>query len=64
MKCEACGKAPAKRDDILCLDCSRAYSILKELLGEYPDLAIEDLGRIKEIYEWYVKKTEMAPISK
>lgn len=64
MKCEACRKAPAKRDDILCLDCTRAYSILMELLSENPDLASEDLSRIKEIYEWYVKRTETAPISR
>ena len=56
--CEACGKASAKRDDILCLDCSRAYRILMDLFAEYPNLADADIGRIMKIYEWYSKKTE------
>jgi len=56
--CEACEKAPAKKDDILCVDCSRAYGILLELLLEHPDIQWEDVARISEIYQWRTRKTE------
>ena len=56
--CEACSKAPAKLDDILCVDCSRAYGLLIELLDEVPNLEEDDLDRIKSIYEWRAKKIQ------
>jgi len=59
--CEACSKAPAKFDDILCIDCSRAYSLLHDLLDEDPRLAKEDLDRIREVYEWWSKKIQAVP---
>ena len=61
--CEVCGKAPAKRDDILCVDCSRAYRILLELLDEYPGLGADDLERVRDIFEWRLRKskTETVP---
>ncbi len=62
--CEVCGKAPAKRDDILCVDCSRAYRILLELLDEYPGLGADDLARVRETFEWRMKKAKPEPITK
>ncbi len=56
--CEACGKGPAKLDDILCVDCSRAYGLLRDLLDEVPHLEMEDLDRIKDIFEWRMKKLQ------
>jgi hypothetical protein len=60
--CEVCGKAPVKLDDILCLECSRAYSMLHELLDYFPNLEKEDLTRIKDIFEWRTKKIQTIPI--
>jgi hypothetical protein len=60
--CEACGRAPAKLDDILCIDCSRAYSLLNDIMTEYPSLAKEDLDRVRTIFEWRMKKLQTAPV--
>jgi len=62
--CEACGEAQAKRDDILCLDCSRAYGILVDLLTDHPGLGGKDLRRIVEMYEWYAKKKQATLIQR
>ena len=52
--CEACGKSPAKGDDILCAECNHYYMILLDLLAEDP----ESLDRLKEICEWRMKKIQ------
>jgi hypothetical protein len=59
--CEACDKAPARKDDILCSDCAYYYGILRELLDEHPELAAESLDRLKEIFEWRMKKIQPIP---
>lgn len=58
--CEVCGKAPARRADLLCPDCSRAFTIMLELLANHPELAADDLERIKEVFQWRMEK--IAPL--
>jgi hypothetical protein len=52
LMCEVCSKAPARRGDIICSDRARAYTILTEIINEFPDLATDDFKRLKEVYEW------------
>ena len=59
MVCEACGKAEARKDDILCNDCACYYKILRDLTDEYPELAINSLDRIKQIFERRTKKIQL-----
>jgi len=54
--CEVCGKAQARRDDILCGECSRAYMILLKVLYDYPELAVGDLERVGEVFQWRMRK--------
>jgi hypothetical protein len=56
--CEACGKEQARKNDILCSDCSYYYGILRDLLDEHPELAANSLDRIKELFEWRMKKIQ------
>ena len=58
--CEACGKNEARDGDILCPDCSRAFTIVLELLHDHPWLAIDDVERIRGVFEWRMKKTGRA----
>jgi hypothetical protein len=58
--CEACGKAQARNDYILCSDCARYYTILSELIDEYPQLAADELDRLKELFQWREKKMELS----
>ena len=60
MLCEACGKTEARKDDILCSDCAYYYKILRDLTDEHPELAVDSLDRIKQIFEWRTKKIELA----
>ena len=55
--CEVCGKAMTRRGDLLCGDCSRAFTLMLDLLHRHPDIDATDLGRIKEVFEWQTKKT-------
>lgn len=52
--CEACGRFPAKRDDILCAECDHYYTILLDLLGEHP----EAFDRLKQVFEWRMKRLQ------
>jgi len=52
--CEACNRAPAKLEDILCEDCSHYYMIMLDLLAEDP----EALEKLKEVFDWRMKKTQ------
>ncbi len=54
--CEVCAKAVAKKGDLLCQDCSAAFTIVLELLAHHPELAADDLERIKEVFEWRMEK--------
>ena len=59
--CEACAKAVARRDDLLCGDCSRAFTLMLELLHDHPDVDVVDIDRIKEVYEWRMRKKGLLP---
>jgi len=56
--CEVCAKVPARREDILCGDCSRAFVILLELLHDHPELGEQDLDRLRQVFDWRMKKTQ------
>jgi hypothetical protein len=55
--CEVCGKAMARRGDLLCGDCSRAFTLMLDLLHRHPGIEGKDLERIKEVFEWRTKET-------
>lgn len=57
--CEACGKREARKDDILCNDCAHYYMILRDLLDEHPELAANELDRLKELFQWWEKKIQL-----
>lgn len=59
--CEVCAKAVARRDDLLCGDCSRAFTLMLELLHGHPDIDVADVDRIKEVYEWRMRKKGLLP---
>jgi len=59
--CDVCAKAVAKRDDLLCGDCSRAFTLMLELLHGHPDVDVADVDRIKEVYEWRMRKKGLLP---
>jgi hypothetical protein len=61
MVCEACGKAQARPGDILCTDCAYYYSILRDLIDEHPELAVNELDRLKDIFQWREKKIQLTP---
>ncbi len=52
--CEVCRRSPAKRDDILCAECSHYYTLLIELLDKDPH---PDFGRLAQMFEWRKAKT-------
>ena len=54
--CEVCAKAVARRGDLLCNECSRAFTIMLELIHGHPEVDVEDLDRIKEVFEWRMRK--------
>ena len=54
--CEVCRVAPARKKDLLCPACSRAFILMLELLHNHPELAAEDLQRIKDVFEWRMSK--------
>ena len=59
--CEVCSKSVARRDDLLCGDCSRAFTLMLELLHGHPDVDVADVDRIKEVYEWRMRKKGLLP---
>ena len=65
--CEVCNKPLAETDYLLCADCSRAFTIVLELLSEskpvtqnwlntHPELTSDDLNRANEVFKWRNKK--------
>jgi hypothetical protein len=58
--CEVCGAGTRKRDDMLCPDCSYAFTVLLELLHGHPDIEIKDLERIRRVFEWRMRKLGLA----
>lgn len=55
--CEVCAAATARRDDLLCAECSYAFTLMLELLHGHPDVDIKDLERIRRVFEWRMRKT-------
>ena len=54
--CEVCAASTAKRDDLLCPECSYAFTLMLELLHGHPDVDVKDLELIKRVFEWRMKK--------
>jgi hypothetical protein len=54
--CEACATATTRRDDVLCPECSYAFTLMLELLHGHPDVDIKDLERIRRVFEWRTRK--------
>jgi hypothetical protein len=59
--CEVCGSGTARRDDLLCPDCSYAFTLMLELLHGHPDVEIKDIERIRRVFEWRMRKMGLAP---
>ena len=58
--CEVCASATARRDDLLCPECSYAFTLMLELLHGHPDVDIKDLERIRRVFEWRMRKLGLA----
>lgn len=54
--CEVCQKAPAKEHDIMCPDCAHSFGVLRELLRDHPELARDDFERLRQLFDWRMKK--------
>jgi hypothetical protein len=54
--CEVCAAATARRDDLLCPECSYAFTLMLELLHGHPDVDVKDLERIRRVFEWRIRK--------
>jgi len=54
--CEVCAAATARRDDLLCPECSYAFTLMLEVLHGHPDVDIKDLERIRRVFEWRMRK--------
>jgi len=54
--CEVCSKLLDRAGDLLCGDCTHAFTVMLELLRIHPEIATSDLERIKEVFEWRLKK--------
>jgi len=44
---------------MLCNDCAHYYMILRELLDEHPEVAVNELDRLKELFQWREKKIQL-----
>ena len=54
--CEVCAAATARRDDLLCPECSYAFTLMLELLHGHPDVDVKDLELIRRVFEWRMRK--------
>jgi hypothetical protein len=45
-----------RRDDLLCPECSYAFTLMLELLHGHPDVDIKDLELIRRVFEWRMRK--------
>ena len=59
--CEVCAAATARRDDLLCPECSYAFTLMLELLHGHPDVDVKDLELIKRVFEWRMRKLGHVP---
>ena len=55
--CEVCAKATARKGDLLCGDCSRAFTLMLDLIRRHPEVDATDLNRMIEVFQWRVEKT-------
>jgi hypothetical protein len=60
--CEVCAKATARKGDLLCGDCSRAFTLMLDLLRRHPEVDATDLDRMRQVFHWRSEKTG-APIA-
>jgi hypothetical protein len=54
--CEVCAKATARKGDLLCGDCSRAFTLMLDLLRRHPEVDAPDLDRMREVLRWRIGK--------
>ena len=54
--CEVCAAATARTDDLLCPECSYAFTLMLELLHGHPDVDVKDLELIRRVFEWRMRK--------
>lgn len=50
--CAVCANALERNEDLLCGDCSRAFTLMLELMRGHPEVDAEDLARMKDVFEW------------
>jgi hypothetical protein len=55
--CEVCTKATARKGDPLCGDCSRAFTLMLDLLRRHPEVDATDLDRMREVFRWRIEKS-------
>lgn len=61
--CEVCSKDVAKTGDLLCGDCSYAFTVMLEILHGHPEVDVKDLDRVRQVFEWRIKKKALVPSS-
>lgn len=54
--CEVCAAPISKSDDLLCPDCSYAFTQMLEVIHGHPDIDIKDFERIRQVFEWRIRK--------
>jgi hypothetical protein len=54
--CEVCANATARKGDLLCGDCSRAFTLMLDLLHRHPEVNARDLDRMREVFRWRIGK--------
>jgi len=57
--CEVCAKDVARRGDLLCGDCSYAFTVMLEILHGHPEVDVQDLDRVRQVFEWRMKKKRL-----
>jgi len=50
--CAVCANALERNEDLLCGDCSRAFTLMLELMRQHPEIEAEDFARMKDVFEW------------
>ena len=55
--CEVCAKTTARKGDILCGECSRAFTLMLDLLRRHPEVDVPDLDRMREVFRWRIEKS-------
>jgi hypothetical protein len=60
--CEVCAKATARKGDLLCGDCSRAFTLMLDLLRRHPEVDVTDLDRMRQVFHWRIEKSR-APMA-